>query len=123
MGRLLLDSTEDLRLVAPPSGAVEEEATTIDVVSHVDHFLREDLEMPLERLAALYVISLSEVLIFVRKTIIGKSPLECRGCWDICLNPIAEFRLVVLDAGHKPNGEIITREQKQQRSHQVVPSN
>ena len=47
IGRLLLDSTEDLRL----SGAVEEDATSIDVVSHVDHFLREDLEMPLERLA------------------------------------------------------------------------
>ena len=52
IGRLLLDSTEYLRLVAPlPSGAVEEDATSIDVVSHVDHFLREDLEMPLERLA------------------------------------------------------------------------
>ncbi|CAL9775252.1 unnamed protein product, partial [Musa acuminata subsp. burmannicoides] len=36
---------------SPPSGAVEEDATSIDVVSHVDHFLREDLEMPLERLA------------------------------------------------------------------------
>lgn len=41
----------------------------------------------------LHKVALSLLVSNLQK--IGKFPLECRGRWDICLNPIAEFRLAV----------------------------